>query len=232
MLAREIMTKDVCTVSPEAGVEQVAKLLVERKISAVVVAGDDRRILGLISEGDVMRRCETGTDRRRSRWRQLLAENDALARDYRRSHAVKAHSIMSRKVVCVDEDTPLGRIADIFESRHIKRVPVTRQGRLVGIVSRSDLVKAFVAKAAPAAEAEGGASDDRLRSELDKRIASEPWADSLYLQTLVRDGVVDFFGFARSEEHKRALVALAESIPGVKQVRCDLSIGTLPYTAA
>lgn len=231
MLARDIMTRHVWTVSPEAGVDQVAKLLVDHNISAVVVVDDERHIMGLISEGDIMRRCETQTEAKRSAWRTMIADRDALARDYRRAHAVKAHSIMSHHVVCIDEDTSLARIADIFESRRIKRVPVTRQGRLVGIVSRRDLVKAFAGKASAAAAPETGMSDDRLRSELDKRIHGEPWADTLYLQMLVNDGIVDFYGFARSEEHRRALVALAEAIPGVKQVRSELRVGSLPYGA-
>jgi CBS domain-containing protein len=231
MLARDIMTKHVWTIGPEAGVEQVAKLLIEHNISAVVVVDDDRRIMGLVSEGDIMRRCETLTDRKRSGWRAIFAESDALAREYRRSHAIKAHSIMSHHVVCIDEDTSLGKIADIFESKRIKRVPVTRQGRLVGIVSRRDLVKAFVQHAPAASESDAAANDDQLRDELDRRIHDQPWADTLYLQTLVKDGVVDFYGFARSEEHRRALVALAEAIPGIKQVRSDLRVGALPYGA-
>jgi len=231
LVARDVMTKDVCSIGPQAGVEEIAKLLVERNISAVVVVDDDRQVVGLVSEGDLMRRCETGTERKRSKWREIIAENDALAREYRLSHALKAHSIMSRHVVCVDEDTSLGRIADIFESKGIKRVPVTRQGRLVGIVSRRDLVKAFAAKAAPATPAKGEADDAQLRETLSRSIRNQPWADTLYLQTLVHDGVVDFYGFARSDEHRRALVALAEAIPGVKQVRSDLRVGSLPYGA-
>lgn len=231
LVARDVMTRDVCSIGPQAGVEEIAKLLVERNISAVVVVDDDRQVVGLVSEGDLMRRCETGTERKRSKWRQIIAENDALAREYRLSHALKAHSIMSRHVVCVDEDTSLGRIADIFESKGIKRVPVTRQGRLVGIVSRRDLVKAFAAKAASATPAEGEADDAQLRETLSRTIRNQAWADTLYLQTLVHDGVVDFYGFARSDEHRRALVALAEAIPGVKQVRSDLRVGSLPHGA-
>jgi CBS domain-containing protein len=231
LVARDVMTKDVCSIGPQAGVEEIAKLLVERNISAVVVVDDDRQVVGLVSEGDLMRRCETGTERKRSKWREIIAENDALAREYRLSHALKAHSIMSRHVVCVDEDTSLGRIADIFESKGIKRVPVTRQGRLVGIVSRRDLVKAFAAKAASATPAKGEADDAQLRETLSRSIRNQAWADTLYLQTLVHDGVVDFYGFARSDEHRRALVALAEAIPGVKQVRSDLRVGSLPYGA-
>lgn len=231
LVARDVMTRDVCSIGPQAGVEEIAKLLVERNISAVVVVDDDRQVVGLVSEGDLMRRCETGTERKRSKWRQIIAENDALAREYRLSHALKAHSIMSRHVVCVDEDTSLGRIADIFESKGIKRVPVTRQGRLVGIVSRRDLVKAFAAKAASATPAEGEADDAQLRETLSRSIRNQAWADTLYLQTLVHDGVVDFYGFARSDEHRRALVALAEAIPGVKQVRSDLRVGSLPHGA-
>ena len=231
LVARDVMTKDVRTIGPQAGVEEIAKLLVECNISAVVVVDDEQKVIGLVSEGDLMRRCETGTERKRSKWREIIAENDALAREYRLSHALKAHSIMSRHVVCVDEDTSLGRIADIFETKRIKRVPVTRKGRLVGFVSRRDLVKAFAAKAAAATPVAGEASDARLREELSRAIGGQSWADTLYLQTLVNDGVVDFYGFARSEEHRRALVALAEAIPGVKQVRSDMRIGSLPYSA-
>lgn len=231
LVARDVMTKDVCTIGPQAGVEEIARLLVDRGISAVVVVDDDRKVMGLVSEGDLMRRCETGTERKRSKWREIIAENDALAREYRLSHALKAHSVMSRHVVCVDEDTSLGRIADILETKRIKRVPVTRQGRLVGIVSRRDLIKAFAAKAASSAPTPGEADDARLRDALSRSIGEQPWAETIYLQTVVNDGVVDFYGFARSEEHRRALVALAEAIPGVKQVRCDLRIGSLPYGA-
>jgi CBS domain-containing protein len=231
MLARDIMTKHVWTVYPDAGVEQVARLLVEHNISGVVVVDEDKRIMGVISEGDIMRRCETQTERKRSGWRALIAESDALARDYRRAHAVKAHSIMSRHVICIDEETSLGKIADIFESKRIKRVPVTRQGRLVGIVSRRDLVRAFAERAAVAGGPQTAATDDSGREELERRIHDEPWANTLYLQTLVNDGVINFYGFARSEEHSRALVALAEAIPGVRQVHSDMKVGSLPYGA-
>ena len=229
MLARDIMTTDVCTADPETSVAEIARLIVDRNISAVVVVDDDRRILGLVSEGDVMRRSETGTDKKRSSWRRFVADHDALAKDYRRSHALKAHAIMSRRIVCADETTPLDAIADIFETNSIKRVPIVRDGRLVGIVSRKDLVRAFVSESAAHSAPATAGDDESIRKELERRMESEPWAGSVYLQTVVRDGIVEFFGFVRSKEHKLALATLAETVPGVKGVKCEVHVGSLPY---
>ncbi|MGE0659249.1 MAG: CBS domain-containing protein [Reyranellaceae bacterium] len=231
MLARDVMTADVCTANRDTGVAAIATMMIERGISAVVVIDAQRRVVGIVSEGDLIRRCEAGTDKRRSAWREMVAANDTLAREYRLSHGMKAEAVMSRHVVCVDEQTPLHRIADLFEAKAIKRVPVTRNGVLVGIVSRRDLVRAFVTGLVQPGEMPPESGDAGIRAELERRMHAEPWAESIYLQSVVRDGIVEFYGYARSEEHRRALTALAETIPGVKSVKAAVQVGGPPIAA-
>ena len=140
MLARDIMTRNVLVVTPSMTVEEIARLLVTNRVSAVPVVDDNKTILGIVSEGDLLRRPETGSGRRRSWWLELLSDTPTLASDYVKSHGRRARDVMTPRVISVTEDTELGDIADLLETRQIKRVPVARDGKLVGIVSRADII--------------------------------------------------------------------------------------------
>jgi CBS domain-containing protein len=223
MIARDIMTKQVHTVRPDAPVADIAKLLLDNGISAVPVVDGDDHVIGIVSEADLVRRHEIGTEKRRPWWLQLFEPSGTLASEYVRGHAAKAHEIMARPVFCVDETAAVGEVADVLEGHGVKRVPVVRAGKLVGIISRRDLVRAF-ATAAPSPAADR-ASDNRIRAELSARLKQQPWAQSLYVQSQVHDGVVDFWGFADSEEQRRGLTVLAETITGVKGVVNRLTVG-------
>jgi CBS domain-containing protein len=227
MHVRDVMTKRVVTVGPETPVQQVAQLLLERRISAVPVVDADGRVLGIVSEGDLIGRPEIGPARRRSWWLALLGGTGESAAEYVRTHGGHAKDVMTRAVVTVREDAPLGDVARLLEERRIKRVPVVRRGKLVGIVSRADLLRALAsakARTRPAARS----SDQTIREKLLKALDRQSWAVLAQVNVTVTEGVVHLWGLVDSEEQRRALRVAAEEITGVRGVQDHL--GTVaPY---
>jgi CBS domain-containing protein len=143
MRAADVMTIDVVTVGPDARVVEVAETLLASRISAVPVIGERGDLVGIVSEGDLMRRSETRTERRRAWWLEAFAGRTTLANDYVQANAQKVGDIMTRNVVTATPDTPLGEIAASLERHHIKRVPIVRDGKVLGIVSRANLIQAL-----------------------------------------------------------------------------------------
>ena len=143
MRAIDVMTSEVITVGENATVPKAAKLLAEHGISAVPVVDKHNRVIGMVSEGDLLHRAETGTERRRSWWLEMVSSTDQLAGEYIKSHSGKVKDVMTRDVLSVTEETPVADIAVLLEINRIKRVPVLRDGKLVGIVSRANLVRAL-----------------------------------------------------------------------------------------
>lgn len=217
MKARDVMTRDVVTIDANRGVVDVARLLLDKRISAVPVVDGAGRLIGIVSEGDLLRRVETDTVRRRSGWHALMTSNWSLAAEYVKSHARHAADIMTQTVVSVSEDTPLGDITDLFEERKIKRVPVTRDGKVVGIVSRADLLRALVA--ATNLERAAVGNDDAIQAELIAELRRQRWARSTGIHIEVKDGVVRFMGTEPpSDAQRTALRIAAERIAGVRTV--------------
>jgi CBS domain-containing protein len=220
------MTTKVATVGPDMPVNAIAALLLERHISAVPVIDDDRRILGIVSEGDLMRRGET--ERRPSWWLAAFSNAEELAREFTKTRGIRAKDVMTREVLTVTEETPIATIAELLEKRRIKRVPVVRDGRIVGIVSRADLLRALAVQdikpMVPVTQ------DDRvIRDQLLAVLKREPWADTHLLNILVSDGVVHLWGLVGSDAEQKALRVAAETIPGVRGVEDHLSLSrTLP----
>jgi CBS domain-containing protein len=220
MRAMDVMTAEVITVAPTTPVQEVAKLLSERGISGVPVVDGDNQLVGIISEGDLLHRAETGTERvrderRRSWWLDSLASNQA--RDYVKAHARTAQDVMTRDVASVYETTPLTDVAALLETKRIKRVPVLRAGKLVGIVSRANLVRALAAADVPEETTVG---DDRaVRAQLLADLNRQPWAKLWAADIIVKDGVVHLWvGAERSPDELRALRVAAENVPGVKKI--------------
>jgi CBS domain-containing protein len=167
MQAKDIMTTTAVTVRPDASIPEIAHLLLERRISAVPVVDSAGRLLGIVSEGDLMRRPETGTERHPSWWLSLVASPDERAMAYVKAHGGHARDAMTRDVISVSEEASLADVVELLEKHHIKRVPVLRDGRLCGIVSRADLLHGLVArKAAPAA----AASDRAIKVAVEKAL--------------------------------------------------------------
>lgn len=229
MKAKDVMTTKVVTVGPDMPVNAIAALFLERHISAVPVIDDDRRILGIVSEGDLMRR-GTAEQPRSSWWLAAFGNAEELASEFTKTHGQRAKDVMTREVVTVTEETPLAKIARLLEEGRIKRVPVVRDSRIVGIVSRADLLRALAVQdikpMVPVSQ------DDRvIRDQLLAVLKREPWADTHLLNILVSDGVVHLWGLVGSDAEQKALRVAAETIPGVRGVEDHLRLSrTLPAT--
>lgn len=221
MLARDVMTKHVVTVPPDASVPEIARLLLERRISAVPVVDADGRVLGIVSEGDLIRRPEVTGPRRRSWWLALLSGGGGDAAEYIKAHGGQASDVMTHPAVTVTEDTPAGDVARLLEERRIKRVPVVRRGELVGIVSRADLLRGL-ASGKPSSRKAPRASDQAIRQKLIGRLEHESWAPFGQLNVIVTDGVVHLWGLVDSSEQRRALLVAAREISGVRDVEDHL----------
>jgi len=217
MRALDVMTTNVVTVKPDMTVREAAKVLLEHGISGVpVVDAETESVVGMLSEGDLLHRTEIETDKRRRSWWLDRFATSTDAEDYVKSHGAKVADVMTRDVVAVDEETPLGEIAGILETRRIKRVPVTRKGKLVGIVSRANIVQALAS--APAEPPLDILPTDReIRAALMGEMAGHPWSFAGQ-NVVVRDGVIHLWGVYRSAEAVQAVRVAAEGIPGVKRV--------------
>jgi len=228
MQAADVMTVDVVTVDPETPVQQVASLLSERGISGVPVVDGKRQLVGMISEGDLMRRVETDTQPRRSWWLQMLSTNTDLASEYVKKHGRRARHVMTCDVVSVTAATPLAEIADLLERHRIKRVPVVRDGILVGIVSRANLVRALASRGGQTTSP-GAERDDVIRDRLLAELKRQKWAEASPGNVIVADGVVHLWGTILSDEERQALRVAAENIAGVRAVEDHTTLRpTLP----
>jgi CBS domain-containing protein len=215
MKARDVMVAPVVTVKPSDSVMDVAKIFLERRISAVPVVEESGKIVGIISEGDLMHRSEAGTERRRPWWLRVFVGEETLAVDYVKAHARKVADVMTRDVVTATPDTPLHEIASLLEKHSIKRVPIVSNGQLVGIVSRANLIQA-VASARKGLEIP--LTDAAVRDKVLARLKEQPWAHTLLLNVTVNGGVVDLWGVTRSDAEKKAIRVAAETTPGVRAV--------------
>ena len=220
MQARDIMTTSVQTVGPDTLVTEIAKRLIERNISAVPVVDENERVIGIVSEGDLMRRAENQTERRPSWWLAWLGMPDDRQREYIKSHGTHASDIMSPNVITVGEDAPLAEIAATLERHRIKRVPVVRAGKLVGIVSRGDLLQGLAAAGTGVAAA---ASDRELKAAIEKA-GEGAGVDMFFVSVVVAQGVATLWGMAETAEAKTAMRVAAESAAGVKEVRDEVNI--------
>lgn len=222
MEAQDIMTRNVFTTTPEATVGEVARLLVDRHVSAAPVLDAAGKLVGIVSEGDLVRRPEIAGERRPSWWLALISDESERARDYVKLHGQSVRQIMTRDVVTVSETTPINEIARLLEERRIKRVPVLRGGKVVGIVSRADLVRALAARPAPTAAAIVRKDDRAILAELQKILHEQHWEADL-LNVVVEDGVVHLWGLVDSMDAREALTLAAQQVSGVKQVEAHFS---------
>ena len=226
MKALDVMTSKVVTVLPETSISETAKLFLRHRISAVPVVDGEKHILGMVSEGDLLHRAETKTEPRRPWWLSMIAGIEEQARDYVKSHGLRAADVMSTEVVTVAEDTPLAEIAQLLEERRIKRVPVTRNDKLVGLVSRADLVRALASRPKTAPALSSSPSDVVMRRNLLRTLEEKGWIRPNEINVIVTDGIVHIWGAVESDEIRQAVRVAAENMPGVRGV--ESHIGLVP----
>ena len=214
MKAEDVMTRDVISIDPDATVLQAARLMLQHHISGLPVIDRNNNLVGVLSEGDFLRRRETKTERRRSRWLEFLMGPGRMAAEYSHSHGSKVSEVMSTNVASVDVATPLEDIVEVMERRRIKRVPVLCGGLVVGVITRSNLMHAMVslARVAQPAAADDAAIRQRLLAEMQKT----QWAPVATINVVVHDGIVELWGAIIDERQRTALQVAAENIPGVK----------------
>ena len=228
MIAQDAMSKNVVTVGLNATVREIAALLVKHRISAVPVIATDGGIVGIVSQTDLGHRSETETEKRRKWWLDIFSDTDTLAREYTKSHGLSAEDVMSRHIISVNASSSLSEVADVLDTHRIRQVPVLDGGRLVGMISRADLVRklAEVVVTTPAERPRNG----QLQKEIWARIKAESWLSSSLVNVSVKEGNVELYGGVTTDAQRQALRALVEAVPGV--VRVENNVTLLPKVVA
>ncbi len=223
MKAADVMVTNVITVGPDACVQDVARTLLDARISGVPVVGPKGELLGIVSEGDLMRRVEAGTGRRRPWWLAIFTGKEVLAAEFVKEHSRKVTDVMTRDVVTASPDTPLWTIANLLEKNAIKRVPIVQGGKVVGIVSRANLLQAL-ASLSRQADVATATDDSKIREKVLTQLDAEPWTRPSLINVIVQDGTVELWGIVDSASEKKAVRVAAEVTPGVRAVNDNLII--------
>ena len=216
MNAADVMTTKVITVTPESSVGDAAKLMLQYRISGLPVVDRKGELVGIVTEGDFLRRGETGTERRRPRWLEFILGPGRLSSEYVQAYGRKIADVMTSDPVCITEDVSLENVVDTLERHRVKRLPVMRDGKLVGIVSRANLVQAF-ATVIPRTEGPRP-EDSEIRRQILKEIDRHPWGGNL-VNVTVRDGVAELWGTVLDDRERQALRVAVENVPGVTGIK-------------
>lgn len=220
MNAGDVMTQSTVTVDPDASIMHAIQMMLKRRISGLPVVDNTGALVGILTEGDLLRRAELGTQKRRPRWIEFLIGPGRLASEYVSACGRKVHEVMTTPVHTVTEDTPLTDVVKIMESKQVKRLPVLRDGRLVGILSRANLLRALVSVARDTKPANVG--DAAIRQHLLAELAKQSWAPVALVDVIVKNGVVHLWGTLTEERQRQGIRVVAENTPGVKRVEDHL----------
>ena len=221
MKAADVMTRQVVSVGAEASMLEAIRLMLQHKISGLPVLDGEGLIVGVVTEGDFLRRAETGTERKRPHWLEFLIGTGRLAAEYVRTHGRKVCEVMTPDPVTIDEDMPLAQVVRLLEERHIKRVPVVRGRRVVGIISRANLLQALASVAHEMAA--GAQSDAGIREQVLAELDKQPWAPRNFINPVVRNGVVELWGSVFDDRERQAVQVAVENVAGVKAVKDHLT---------
>lgn len=226
MKARDVMTPHLISVLPDVDIRAAAETMARNGISAVTVINERGELVGILSEGDLVRREELKTTQsRRSWWLEMFAFDQAS--EYVKAHSRKVRDVMTTRVITASPESSLREIAELFEQHHIKRVPIVEDGKMIGIVSRANLVQALANMPESISQDE---RDAMLKREIDHRILSEPWGRRPF-SVHVSEGSVDLSGMVYNEDERAAIRVTAENTPGVRAVVDNLRVipQPLPY---
>ncbi|TGQ31230.1 CBS domain-containing protein [Mesorhizobium sp. M00.F.Ca.ET.216.01.1.1] len=220
MQAEAIMTAPVIGIEPTASIADAAGLMLSKKISGLPVIRNDGTLVGIISEGDFLRRGELGTQRKRSRWLEFLVSPGRAADEYVHANGRRVEEVMSDEVVTVSGNASLAEVVELMARHHVKRIPVVDGGKVVGIITRSDLVRAllriFPVSGAPTV------SDEKIRQNIAAELAAQKWAGTETINVTVDKGVAELSGAIFDERERQAAVVAAENVAGVKAVKDNL----------
>jgi CBS domain-containing protein len=220
MKAKNVMTRHVISIAPDASILEALRLMLVNKISGLPVIDQKGGLSGIVTEGDFLRRAETGTERRRPRWLEFLLGPGMIASDYVQSHARRVDEVMTSNVWTVSEDAPLADIVALMEKHRIKRLPVMRSDELVGIVSRANLLRALAGVAGEIAPAPK--TDEAIRNRVLAELEAQSWAPGDMIDVIVRNGVVELWGTVLDARLRDAARVAAETVPGVKAVKSHI----------
>ncbi len=219
MRAHQIMTRSVISVTPEATVLEAANVLLRSHISGLPVVNEAGKLVGIVSEGDFLRRSEIGTQRKRGRWLRFVLGAGQAATDFVQENGRRISEVMTRDPLTITEDTPLEEIVTLMQKNGVKRLPVLRGEKLVGIVSRANLLQAVASLAREIPDPT--ADDDHIRGRILNALEKNDWCP-LGLNVVVRDGIVHLSGIITDERSRQAAIVGAENIAGVKKVHDHL----------
>jgi CBS domain-containing protein len=219
MRAHQIMTRPVVTVSPETAIVDAANLMLQRHVSGLPVVDETGKLVGIVSEGDFIRRSEIGTGRKRGRWLRVILGPGQSATDFVHEHGRKVSEVMTKSPLTITEDTALAEIVDLMEKNNVKRLPVVRGDKVVGIVSRANLLQAVASLAREVPDPT--ADDDHIRNRVIDALEKNDWCP-FGLNVVVRNGIVHLSGVITEERARQAAVVAAETIEGVKKVHDHL----------
>jgi CBS domain-containing protein len=219
MKVAEVMTRGVISLAPDDSMRKAAQRMLQYDVSGFPVV-DRGKLVGIVTEGDFLRRTETGTERHRPRWIEMLVGAGQLAEEYAHAHGRTVDDVMTREVVTVAENASLNEAVQLMEHHRVKRLPVVKGDAIVGILSRANLLHAFIVGSPKTAGAP--VTDAAIREKLAAELEKQPWAPHGTFNAVVENGVIDLEGVIREERQRAALRIAAENIPGVKQVRDHL----------
>jgi CBS domain-containing protein len=219
MRAHQIMTRSVITVAPETTIVDAANLMLQRHVSGLPVVDASGKLVGIVSEGDFIRRSEIGTGRKRGRWLTFILGPGKSASDFVQEHGRRVQEVMTKDPLTITEDTALAEIVDLMEKNNVKRLPVVRDGKIVGIVSRANLLQAVASLAREVPDPT--ADDDHIRNRVTDALEKHNWCP-FGLSVIVRDGIVHLSGVITEERARQAAIVAAENVEGVKKVHDHL----------
>jgi CBS domain-containing protein len=227
MIATDVMTRNIISIAPDATVEEAVKLMLAHAISGLCVVDKNGQIAGIVTEGDLLRRDELGTQRQRPWWLRLFTTPGRLAVEFTHAYGRRVRDVMTPDVFCVAHDTPLEDVVSTMEQHRVRRVPVTQDGSVIGVISRADLLRALVARARHAAPL---ATDDRtIRTAILDALEKQSWAPMTTLNVTVTLGVADIWGTITNEQERHGIRVVVENTPGVETVH-DHLVFIEPYT--
>jgi CBS domain-containing protein len=218
MQVRDVMTRNVISVTAKDTVLKAARMMLQNRISGLPVVDAGGRLVGMVTEGDFLRRGEIGTERQRPKWLEILLGPGHMADEYVRSSGRKIEDVMTGDPVTVTEEDALETVVELMERRHIKRLPVLRDGKMVGIVSRANLMHALVSLARDIETPVDG--DSAIRDRILAALAKQPWAPRI--NVVVKNGVVELWGTITDERERQGCIVTAENVVGVQEVHDHL----------